>query len=187
MSSPAKVIGVVGARPNFMKMDPILRAMDDYPDELSYSLVHTGQHYDESMSEVFFGDLGMRKPDIDLGVGSGSHASQTAKVMLALEPIIVEHEPDLVIVVGDVNSTVAAALTTAKLNVPIAHVEAGLRSFDWKMSEEINRVVTDHLSTYLFTPSEDAGVNLRKEGIAEESIHFVGNVMIDSSDIFQSV
>jgi UDP-N-acetylglucosamine 2-epimerase (non-hydrolysing) len=174
-----KVMHVVGARPNFMKTAPIIREMELHP-EFQQLLVHTGQHYDERMSQVFFRELGLPVPDVDLEVGSGSHAAQTAGVMLAIEPVLERHCPDWVIVVGDVNSTVAAALVAKKLDLRIAHVEAGLRSFDRTMPEEHNRVLTDHLADLLFTPSPDANANLEREGLPRERIHFVGNVMIDS-------
>lgn len=174
-----KIVAVVGARPNFMKMAPLLEEMTRHL-EIEPLLVHTGQHYDNAMSQQFFDELGMPKPAVDLGVGSGSHAAQTAAVMLRLEPVLVREKPDLVLVVGDVNSTMAAAVTAAKLGIPVAHVEAGLRSFDRTMPEEINRVVTDALSDYLFTTERSADVNLLREGIPPEKIHFVGNVMIDT-------
>ncbi|MBI4538231.1 MAG: UDP-N-acetylglucosamine 2-epimerase (non-hydrolyzing) [Gemmatimonadetes bacterium] len=173
------VVHVVGARPNFMKMAPLLRALDR-GQVVPGVLVHTGQHYDEGMSEAFFADLGIREPDFYLGVGSGSHAIQTAAVLTALEPILLEAHPHLVVVVGDVNSTLAAALAAAKLNIPVAHVEAGLRSHDRTMPEELNRLLTDQLSELLFTPSPDADENLLREGIPAERIHRVGNIMIDS-------
>ncbi len=175
-----KVINVVGARPNFMKMAPIIEAMNRYPDQIRHLLVHTGQHYDENMSKVFFSDLGMPRPDIDLEVGSGSHAEQTAKVMMAFEKVCEKHTPDLVIVVGDVNSTMACAITAKKLGIKVAHVEAGLRSRDMSMPEEINRLCTDVLCDFLFTTDSMATENLLQEGIAREKIHFVGNVMIDT-------
>ncbi len=175
-----KIVGVVGARPNFMKIDPIWRVLRREPERFTPRLVHTGQHYDERMSRVFFRDLELQPPDVDLGVGSGSHAEQTGTVMIRVEKVLNEEKPDLVMVVGDVNSTVAATLTAVKLGIPVAHVEAGLRSYDRTMPEEINRVVTDALSTYLFTPSRDADENLRREGVAEDRIFFVGNVMIDT-------
>jgi len=175
-----KIIGVVGARPNFMKIDPVFRALRQKSERFSTHLVHTGQHYDERMSKIFFHDLGLHTPDIDLGVGSGTHAAQTGMIMIQLEKVLMKQEPDLVLVVGDVNSTLAAAITAAKLHIPVAHVEAGLRAFDRRMPEEINRVLTDALSAYLFTPSQDANENLRREGIPDERIHFVGNVMIDT-------
>ena len=180
MKIPAKVVHIVGARPNFMKIAPIMDEMARYPDRFEQLLVHTGQHYDEAMSQVFFDDLGIPRPDIDLGVGSGSHAEQTARVMLAFEPVLLEQRPDLVLVVGDVNSTLACTLVASKLHVPVAHVEAGLRSFDRRMPEEINRVLTDQIADLLFTTERDANENLLREGVDEEKIHFVGNVMIDT-------
>src|SRR5947208_315384 len=175
-----KVINVVGARPNFMKMAPIIEAMDRYPDRFQHLLVHTGQHYDERMSTSFFLDLGMPKPDVDLEVGSGSHAEQTARIMVEFEKVCLRERPDLVIVVGDVNSTMACTIVAAKLRIPVAHVEAGLRSFDRAMPEEINRLVTDALVDLLFTTSRDADENLKREGADPSKIHFVGNVMIDT-------
>lgn len=173
-----KIINVVGARPNFMKMAPIMAA--GRRRALRQILVHTGQHYDEAMSQAFFRDLEMSPPEIDLGVGSGTHAEQTARVMLAFEPVVREHEPDWVVVVGDVNSTLACALVACKLGIRVAHVEAGLRSFDRAMPEEINRVLTDRISDLLLTPSPDADANLLAEGIGPEKIVRVGNVMIDT-------
>ena len=175
-----KVINVVGARPNFMKVAPIVEAMRARPREFAPLLVHTGQHYDARMSDAFFRDLGLPAPDVHLGVGSGTHAAQTASVMLRFEPVVLEHRPDWVVVVGDVNSTLACALVCAKLRVKVAHVEAGLRSRDRAMPEEINRLVTDQLSDLLLTPSPEAGDNLRAEGVPAARIRFVGNVMIDS-------
>jgi UDP-N-acetylglucosamine 2-epimerase (non-hydrolysing) len=175
-----KVLHVVGSRPNFMKTAPIMAEMARYPDSFRQVLVHTGQHYDYNMSKIFFEDLDMPSPDDFLNVGSGSHADQTARIMIAFEPIIEKHQPDIVLVVGDVNSTLASALVCAKLNVRLGHIEAGLRSFDRTMPEEINRLVTDQLSDILFTPSIDANENLAREGISAEKVHFVGNVMIDS-------
>lgn len=175
-----KLIHVVGARPNYMKTAPLMHQMARHPDVFEQTLVHTGQHYDYSMSEVFFEHLGMPQPDIHLGVGSGSHAQQTARVMQAFEPVLVERRPDWVVVVGDVNSTLACALTAAKLGVKVAHVEAGLRSFDRTMPEEVNRILTDQISDLLFTPSPEADENLRREGIRGERIRLVGNVMIDT-------
>lgn len=175
-----KVINVVGARPKFMKMAPIIEAMNGYPDQIRHFLVHTGQHYDEMMSKAFFGDLGMPKPDIDLEVGSGSQAEQTAKVMMAFEKVCEMHAPELVVVVGDVNPTMACAITAKKLGIKVGHVEAGLRSRDMSMPEEINRLCTDVLCDYLFTTDLMANDNLLKEGVASEKIHFVGNVMIDT-------
>jgi UDP-N-acetylglucosamine 2-epimerase (non-hydrolysing) len=175
-----KIVNVVGARPNFMKMAPIIEVMNRYPERITHLLVHTGQHYDERMSSAFFEDLGMPRPDIDLGVGSGSHAEQTAKIMVEFEKVCLREQPDLVIVVGDVNSTMACTITAKKLGVKVAHVEAGLRSRDMSMPEEINRLCTDVLCDYLFTTDRFANENLRNEGIAEAKIIFVGNVMIDS-------
>ncbi len=174
-----QVLHVVGARPNFMKAAPVIRALRSRPD-IAQRLVHTGQHYDANMSDVFFSQLEMPKPDENLGVGSGSHAQQTAQVISRLEPVLLNGRPDIVVVYGDVNSTLAAALVCSKLLIPFAHVEAGLRSFDREMPEEINRVVTDRLADLLFTPSEDGDTNLLKEGVAAEKIHRVGNVMIDT-------
>lgn len=175
-----KVINVVGARPNFMKMAPIIEAMSRHPDRIRQQLVHTGQHYDERMSKSFFVDLGMPKPDIDLEVGSGSHAEQTARVMVEFEKVCLRESPDLVIVVGDVNSTMACTITAKKLGIRVAHVEAGLRSRDITMPEEINRLCTDVLCDYLFTTDYLANQNLLSEGIPQEKIIFVGNVMIDT-------
>src|SRR5215813_5348134 len=175
-----KVINVAGARPNFMKVAPIAAAMKRRSNDFQSILVHTGQHYDAAMSDAFFRDLEMPEPDIDLGVGSASHAVQTAGVIQAFEPYVINEKPDWVIVVGDVNSTVACALVCAKLGVKVAHVEAGLRSRDRTMPEEINRILTDQIAELLLTPSLDANENLRAEGIPEERIRFVGNIMIDS-------
>jgi UDP-N-acetylglucosamine 2-epimerase (non-hydrolysing) len=174
-----KVLHIVGARPNFMKVAPIHRAISERG-ALAQRLVHTGQHYDVKMSDVFFTDLGMPAPDVHLGIGGGSHAEQTAKVMLELEKVFASEKPDLVSVVGDVNSTLSAALVAAKMHIPISHVEAGLRSFDRTMPEEINRVLTDRISDLLLTPSADADANLIREGLEPERIRLVGNVMIDS-------
>ncbi|MHB8534199.1 MAG: non-hydrolyzing UDP-N-acetylglucosamine 2-epimerase [Sulfuricaulis sp.] len=175
-----KVINVVGARPNFMKMAPIIEAMNRYPARIQHRLVHTGQHYDERMSKSFFSDLGMPKPDIDLEVGSGSHAEQTARIMVEFEKVCLREAPDLVVVVGDVNSTMACAITAKKLGIKVAHVEAGLRSRDMSMPEEINRLCTDVLCDYLFTTDHFADENLLAEGVPPERIFFVGNVMIDT-------
>jgi UDP-N-acetylglucosamine 2-epimerase (non-hydrolysing) len=161
-----------------MKAAPVMRALCDRG--VKQTLVHTGQHYDRNMSEIFFSQLEIREPDANLGVGSGSQAAQTAEIMSRFEPIVLDYRPDLVLVYGDVNSTVAAALVCSKLVVRVGHVEAGLRSFDKTMPEEINRIVTDRLADLLFTPSEDGDINLRHEGVPEEKIHRVGNVMIDS-------
>jgi len=176
---PVKILHVVGARPNFMKVAPILAQLKKRG-SVEQVLVHTGQHYDAKMSDVFFQDLGMPEPDVHLGVGSGSHAQQTAKVMVEIEPVLAREKPDVVVVAGDVNSTIAVALVGAKMGLAIAHVEAGLRSRDWTMPEEINRVLTDRLSSLLFTPSRDGDENLRAEGIDPSRVHLVGNVMIDS-------
>lgn len=174
-----KIACVVGARPNFMKMAPIIEALRRLP-AMEPTLIHTGQHYDPIMSKVFFDDLGLPKPDVYLGVGSGSHTEQTARVMLEIDRVVSAERPDFILVVGDVNSTLAAALVAAKRLIPLGHVEAGLRSGDRTMPEEINRIVTDVLSDLLFTTSLDAEPNLRREGVAAEKICFVGNVMIDS-------
>jgi UDP-N-acetylglucosamine 2-epimerase (non-hydrolysing) len=171
---------VAGARPNFMKVAPIYAEMRRRPDEFEPLIVHTGQHYDAAMSDAFFTDLGMPKPDVYLGVGSGSHAVQTARIMTEFEPVLLEYKPDWVLVVGDVNSTIACALVAVKLGVRVVHVEAGLRSRDRAMPEEINRILTDSISDLLLTTSQDADENLRAEGIPDEKIRFVGNVMIDS-------
>jgi UDP-N-acetylglucosamine 2-epimerase len=194
-----KIVLVVGAQPNFMKVAPLLRAIAKHNEhnklnklnkrnklnelnKLSITpiLVHTGQHYDYEMSQIFFKDLELLQPDIYLGVGSGTHAEQTGKVMIELEKVLFKERPDLVIVVGDVNSTLAGALAAVKLCIPVAHVKAGLRSCDRTMPEEINRLLTDAISDYLFTPSHDADENLKREGIPTEKIFFVGNVMVDS-------
>lgn len=175
-----KVLNIVGARPNFMKIAPIVREMKRREDEFEPLIVHTGQHYDEAMSDSFFRDLGIPKPDYHLEVGSASHAVQTAKIMMAFEPIVLQEKPDWVLVVGDVNSTIACALVCSKLGVKIAHVEAGLRSLDRAMPEEINRILTDSISDLLLTTSQDADENLKHEGVADDKIKFVGNVMIDS-------
>src|SRR3954464_14383267 len=175
-----KVINVVGARPNFMKVAPIVAAMKKCPDTFLPLVVHTGQHYDAAMSDSFFRDLDLPAPDVHLGVGSGTHAAQTAAVMTAFEPVLMKEQPDWVVVVGDVNSTLACALVCAKLDVKVAHVEAGLRSRDRTMPEEINRILTDQIAELLLTPSEDGNANLRAEGIPEDRIRMVGNIMIDS-------
>lgn len=175
-----RILHVVGARPNFMKIAPIMREMAKFPSEFEQILVHTGQHYDANMSQVFFDELDLPRPEVNLGVGSGSHAWQTAQVMQKFEPVLMDYKPDWVLVPGDVNSTIACALVAAKLGVRVAHVEAGLRSFDRTMPEEINRLLTDQISDLLLTPSRDADENLLREGIAPEKIRFVGNVMIDT-------
>ncbi|HKQ80566.1 MAG TPA: UDP-N-acetylglucosamine 2-epimerase (non-hydrolyzing) [Blastocatellia bacterium] len=180
-----KILNVVGARPNFMKMAPIIAAINRRPNEVSQRLAHTGQHYDEAMSAVFFGDLGIPEPDINLETRSGTPTRQMAHIMVAFEEVLIVQQPDWVVVVGDVNSTIACALVASKLNVRIAHVEAGLRSFDRAMPEEINRALTDQLADLLLTPSEDADANLLREGIPIERIERVGNVMIDT--LFQQI
>lgn len=177
--SAMSILHVVGARPNFMKLAPVHAALAAYA-HVRQTLVHTGQHYDANMSDVFFQQLAIPAPDLNLGVGSGSAIAQTAQIILALEPVIAELRPDLVMVYGDVNSTVAAAFVCARLGVRVAHVEAGLRSGDRRMPEEVNRLLTDQLADLLFTPSLDGNENLAREGIAPEKIHFVGNVMIDT-------
>jgi UDP-N-acetylglucosamine 2-epimerase (non-hydrolysing) len=176
--SSAPVIHVTGARPNFPKAAPVIAALGARG--VQQLLVHTGQHYDDRMSEVFFRELGLPRPDVNLGVGSGSHAAQTAAIMTGLEALFLEHRPALVVVYGDVNSTVAAALVAAKLHIPVAHVEAGLRSFDMAMPEEVNRRLTDQLSDVLLVTSPDAIAHLANEGLDPERIHFVGNPMIDT-------
>jgi UDP-N-acetylglucosamine 2-epimerase (non-hydrolysing) len=186
MSRPLKILNVVGARPNLPKIAPLLREMQRHP-EIVPILVHTGQHYDEKLSDIFFRQMGIPEPHVNLEVGSGSHAAQTAEILKRIEPVLVEHQPDLVLVVGDVNSTIAVSLAAAKLGIPVAHVEAGLRSFDRSMPEEINRVLTDAIADYLFVTEEDAIEHLLKEGRPRESIHFVGNVMIDSLRYFLSL
>jgi len=173
------LIHVVGARPNFMKAAPVWSAIDRMTN-FSQKLVHTGQHYDNLMSEIFFKELGIPIPNYNLNIGSDSHARQTGGIMIKFEELIHETEPELVLVYGDVNSTVAAAMVCSKSSIPIAHIEAGLRSFDRTMPEEINRLITDQLSDLLFTPSKDGNINLLNEGIPNSKIHFVGNVMIDT-------
>lgn len=182
-----KIISVVGARPNFMKVAPIHRAINKYNSQLHlkklpiiHLICHTGQHYDEKMSKVFFDDLELPKPDYYLGVGSGSHAEQTAKVMVEFEKVLLKEKPDLVLVVGDVNSTIACSLTAKKLHIKVAHVEAGLRSFDMDMPEEINRVLVDRISDYLFVTEKSGMKNLKREGVSDDKVFFVGHVMIDS-------
>ncbi len=171
------IVHVTGARPNFPKVAPVMSAL---PDDVEQLLVHTGQHYDEKMSEIFFRQLGLPEPDLNLEVGSGSHATQTAAIMVGLERLFGEREPALVMVYGDVNSTVAAALVAAKMQIPLAHVEAGLRSFDMTMPEEVNRRLTDQLSELLFVTSPEAVGHLANEGLDVDRIHFVGNPMIDT-------
>ncbi|MEW5802951.1 MAG: UDP-N-acetylglucosamine 2-epimerase (non-hydrolyzing) [bacterium] len=173
------ILHVVGARPNFMKAAPVAAALG-HKDGIRQTIVHTGQHYDSNMSDIFFGQLGIPKPDFNLEVGSGSHAQQTAQIMSRFEPVVQEQRPDLVVVYGDVNSTVAATLVSVKLGIPVGHVEAGLRSFDRTMPEEINRLLTDQIADLLFTPSLDGDENLMREGVPKEKVHLVGNVMIDT-------
>jgi UDP-N-acetylglucosamine 2-epimerase (non-hydrolysing) len=175
-----RIVYVIGTRPNFVKTAPVIAALRKRLPEGRHTIVHTGQHYDRSMSEVFFEELGVPAPDHMLEVGSGSHAQQTARTMERLEPVLEAERPDLVMVPGDVNSTLAAALTAVKMQIPVAHIESGLRSFDRTMPEEINRIVADEFASYLFLHSDEAIENLRAEGIAEERIHFVGNTMIDT-------
>jgi UDP-N-acetylglucosamine 2-epimerase (non-hydrolysing) len=175
-----RVVYVVGTRPNFVKMAPVVAALRDGRPEWRHILVHTGQHYDRLMSDIFLEELGVPEPDHMLGVGSGTHASQAACVIERLEPVLAAEEPDLVLVPGDVNSTLAAALCASKLGIAVGHVESGLRSFDRSMPEEVNRVIADHLSEHLFLHSDEAIENLRAEGVADERMHFVGNTMIDS-------
>lgn len=178
MTEPGPVLAVVGARPNYMKVAPVLRALAARG--VPARLVHTGQHYDPEMSDAFFQDLGMPAPDERLGVGSGTHAEQTAEVMRRFDPLVVKHRPRAVLVPGDVNSTLACALVAAKRGVPVFHIEAGLRSNDFSMPEEINRVVTDRVSDLLFTTEESANQNLAREGVPPDRVRFVGHVMIDS-------
>lgn len=178
-----RILCVVGARPNFVKIAPILRAFEKERTEgarVDVELVHTGQHYDAALSDSFFADLEIRPPDVNLGVGSGSHAEQTARVLTTVEPVLLARRPDLLVVVGDVNSTLACALAASKLLIPVAHVEAGLRSGDRTMPEEINRILTDAISDLCFTTCEEANGHLAREGVAPEKVFFVGNVMIDS-------
>src|SRR5216683_5771581 len=179
MSQRLRILNIVGARPNLPKIAPLIREMQRHPD-IEPILVHTGQHYDEKLSDIFFRQMGIPSPQVNLEVGSGTHASQTAEILKRIEPVLVERKPDLVLVVGDVNSTIAVSLAAVKLGIPVAHVEAGLRSFDRTMPEEINRILTDAIADYLFVTEEDAIVHLLKEGRPRESIFLVGNVMIDS-------
>jgi UDP-N-acetylglucosamine 2-epimerase (non-hydrolysing) len=187
MARQIKLLIIAGARPNFMKVAPLIKCIHGHGVNgsqnslgLKYRLVHTGQHYDEKMSDIFFTELGIPAPDINLGVGSGSHAVQTANVMAKFEPVCEQEKPDWVVVVGDVNSTMACTLVCAKMGIKVAHVEAGLRSFDRTMPEEVNRLVTDALADLLLTPSADAGENLKREGVSDSKIKLVGNVMIDT-------
>src|SRR5690349_20175458 len=180
MSSVRTVVSVVGARPNFMKTAPVIAALALRPDPVRHVLIHTGQHYDDAMSRIFLDQLGVGAPDVMLDVGSGSHAVQTARVMERIEPVLQEVRPDIVLVPGDINSTVAAAMVAAKLQIPVGHIEAGLRSFDRTMPEEVNRIITDSLSNLLFVHSPEAVDNLAREGVAEHRIRAVGNTMIDT-------
>jgi UDP-N-acetylglucosamine 2-epimerase (non-hydrolysing) len=180
LACPMRIAYVVGARPNFVKMAPVISELRRRMPDGRHALIHTGQHYDRLMSDIFLEELGVPAPDHMLGVGSASHAVQTARVMERIEPVLEEERPDLVIVPGDVNSTLAATLVAVKLGIPVAHLESGLRSFDRTMPEEINRIVADEFSEYLFLHCDEAIENLRAEGIAEERMHFVGNTMIDS-------
>jgi UDP-N-acetylglucosamine 2-epimerase (non-hydrolysing) len=183
MAHRLKIINIVGARPNLPKISPLMREMQRHP-EIEPILVHTGQHYDETLSDIFFRQMGIPAPHVNLEVGSGSHAAQTAEILKRIEPVLVERQPDLALVVGDVNSTLAVSLAAVKLGIRVAHVEAGLRSFDRSMPEEINRVVTDALADYLFVTEQDAIEHLLREGRPRESIYLVGNVMIDSLRYF---
>ncbi len=180
MHKQLKIISVVGARPNFMKIAPVHRAFLQHKSTVDHLICHTGQHYDARMSKVFFTDLKLPEPDFYLGAGSGSHAEQTARIMIEFEKIVISEQPDLIIVAGDVNSTIACSLVAVKLGVKVAHIEAGLRSFDRTMPEEINRILTDSISDYLFATEESGLTNLEKEGVSKEKIFFTGNVMIDS-------
>ena len=174
-----KLINIVGARPNFMKIAPLMAEYRKYS-QIDPLLVHTGQHYDQKMSGLFFEELGIPQPDINLGIGSGSHAFQTAEIMKAIEPVLQEHKPDALIVVGDVNSTIACGLVAVKMGIKLIHVEAGLRSFDRTMPEEINRLLTDSISDLLFCTEQNGVDNLKREGIPANKIHLVGHVMIDT-------
>jgi UDP-N-acetylglucosamine 2-epimerase (non-hydrolysing) len=180
MTRPIRIVSVAGARPNFMKIAPIVAELARAPEKFHSTLIHTGQHYDDKLSRVFFDELSIPRPDVNLNVGSGTQAKQTAAIMSAFEPALIASTPDLLLVVGDVNSTLACALVAVKLGIPIAHVEAGLRSFDRSMPEEINRLLTDQISELLFTTEEAANTNLMREGITPTGVHFVGNVMIDT-------
>lgn len=169
---------VAGARPNFMKIAPLIKEFQK--EKIRFKLIHTGQHYDYNMSKIFFDDLGIPVPDIYLGIGSGTHAVQTAKIMIEFEKVLIKEQPLLVVVVGDVNSTIACALVAKKLHIKVAHIEAGLRSFDMKMPEEVNRLLTDQISDFLFTTEKSAALNLKNEGIDSDKVFFVGNIMIDT-------
>jgi UDP-N-acetylglucosamine 2-epimerase (non-hydrolysing) len=179
-NEPIRLLAVAGARPNFIKIAPLMNELAKRKERFEPILVHTGQHYDKAMSDSFFRDLGIPEPDVNLGVGSGSHGEQTAQVLMKIERLLIERRPHVVLVVGDVNSTLAATLAAVKLHIPVAHVEAGLRSGDREMPEEINRVLTDAVARWLFTTEAAAETNLLREGVPTEKIHFVGNVMIDT-------
>src|SRR5580692_4411275 len=179
MTQRLKILNIVGARPNLPKIAPLMHEMQRHP-EIEALLVHTGQHYDEKLSDIFFRQMGIPSPHVNLEVGSGSHASQTAEILKRIEPVLLERKPNLVLVVGDVNSTIAVSLAAAKLGIRVAHVEAGLRSFDRTMPEEINRILTDSIADDLFVTEQGAVENLVREGRSRDSIHFVGNVMIDA-------
>jgi len=179
-NEPIRILAVAGARPNFMKIAPLMHELAKRPSRFEPILVHTGQHYDKAMSDSFFHDLGIPEPDVNLGVGSGSHGEQTAQVLMKIERLLIKRRPHVVLVVGDVNSTLAATLAAVKLHIPVAHVEAGLRSGDRDMPEEINRILTDSVSHWLFTTEAAAQTNLLREGVPSDQIHFVGNVMIDT-------
>ncbi len=181
---PMKILNIVGARPNFMKIAPLHRAFQRYP-QVESKIVHTGQHYDEKMSDIFFNQLELPKPDYFLGIGGGTHTQQTAKIMMEFEQVMNDEKPDLVLVVGDVNSTVACTLVAVKMGVPLAHVEAGLRSGDRTMPEELNRLMTDAVADYLFVTEQSGMIHLAKEGVPDEKVFFVGNVMIDSLAYFR--
>src|SRR5213078_1236892 len=183
-AQPVKILNIVGARPNLPKIAPLMHEMQRHP-EIEAILVHTGQHYDEKLSDIFFRQMGIPSPHVNLEVGSGSHASQTAEILKRIEPVLLERQPDLVLVVGDVNSTIAVSLAAAKLGIRVAHVEAGLRSFDRTMPEEINRILTDAIADLLFVTEESGWQNLLREGIEPGKIHFVGNVMIDALQMFR--
>ncbi len=179
-----KILNIVGARPNFMKIAPLHRAFQRYP-QVESKIVHTGQHYDEKMSDIFFNQLELPKPDYFLGIGGGTHTQQTAKIMMEFEQVVNDEKPDLILVVGDVNSTVACTLVAVKMGIPLAHVEAGLRSGDRTMPEELNRLMTDAVTDYLFVTEQSGMIHLAKEGVSDEKVFFVGNVMIDSLAYFR--
>ena len=179
-SKRKKVVLVCGTRPNVMKIFPLWKEMSNFPDNFQSMIIHTGQHYDDNMFQIFFDNFGLPSPDVRLGVGSGTHAEQTGRIMMKFEKVLLKEKPNLVLVAGDVNSTLACSIAAAKLCIPLAHVEAGLRSFVRTMPEEINRVITDSISDFLFTTCEDANENLKQEGIGKEKIYFVGNTMADT-------